>query len=238
MADIFYTAEKTCAICDQKFSVTRVRNRLSMLKQDSDFCTYYKEVNPYYYAIWVCPHCGYAAQDNYFEEPPFNAATIKNFLSGREVKVNFGGQRTRQDAITTYKLAVYFADMADALPSRQAGLYLKLAWLYREGGLPDEETAMLDQAREYYEKAFLKEKIPIGNMSQITLEYLIGELLRRTGRLAEALNYLSKVVGNPQAKNEKRILELAREAWTLARDARKEQAAAAKHGIAEEESGA
>jgi uncharacterized protein (DUF2225 family) len=120
--------------------------------------------------------------------------------------------------------------MAGILPSRLAGLYLKLAWLYREGGLPDEEEVMLDQARQQYEKAFLKERTPIGNMSQLTLEYLIGELLRRTGRLPEALNYLGKVVSNPQAKNEKRILEMAREAWNLARNARKEQIAASKGG--------
>jgi hypothetical protein len=74
-------------------------------------------------------------------------------------------------------------------------------------------------------------------MSQLTLEYLIGELLRRTGRLPEALNYLSKVVGNPQAKNEKRILEMAREAWTQARDARKDQADAAKKEMADEQPG-
>ncbi len=230
MTDFLYTAEKTCVICDKQFTVTKVRNRLSMVKQDSDFCTYYKEVNPYYYAIWVCPHCGYAAQDTYFEEPPANSAAIKKFLAGRDVKVNFGGQRTRQDALTTYKLAIFFAEMAGILPSRLAGLYLKLAWLYREGGLPDEEEVMLDQARQQYEKAFLKERTPIGNMSQLTLEYLIGELLRRTGRLPEALNYLGKVVSNPQAKNEKRILEMAREAWNLARNARKEQIAASKGG--------
>lgn len=235
MADILYTVEKSCVMCDKKFTVTKVRNRLSMLKQDSDFCTYYKEANPYYYSIWVCPHCGYAAQDTYFEEPPANMAAVKTFLAGRDVKVNFCGQRTRQDAVTTYKLAIFFADMAGTLPSRQASLYLKLAWLYREGGLPDEEKAMLDQAREHYEKAFLKERTPIGNMSQITLEYLIGELLRRTGRLPEALNYLAKVVGNPQAKNEKRVLEMAREAWTLARDARKELAAAEKNGEEDED---
>ncbi len=234
MADILYTVEKACVMCDKRFAVTKVRNRLSMLKQDSDFCTYYKEANPYYYSIWVCPHCGYAAQDTYFEEPPANMAAVKTFLAGRDVKVNFSGQRTRQDAVTTYKLAIFFADIAGTLPSRQASLYLKLAWLYREGGLPDEERAMLDQAREYYEKAFLKERTPIGNMSQLTLEYLIGELLRRTGRLPEALNYLAKVVGNPQAKNEKRVLEMAREAWTLARAARKERAAAEKSAEEEE----
>ncbi|MDT8903561.1 DUF2225 domain-containing protein [Anaeroselena agilis] len=236
MADILYTVEKACVMCDKRFSVTKVRNRLSMLKQDSDFCTYYKEVNPYYYSVWVCPHCGYAAQDTYFEEQPAKMAAVKTFLSGRDVKVNFSGERTRQEAVTTYKLAIFFADMAGTLPSRQAGLYLKLAWLYREGGLPDEEKTMLDQAREHYELAFLKERLPIGNMSQLTLEYLIGELLRRTGRLPEALNYLGKVVGNPQAKNEKRVLELAREAWTLAREARKEQAAE-KSGADDEQPG-
>jgi len=230
MADIFYTAEKRCVICDQEFTVTRVRSRLTMVKQDSDFCTYYREVNPYYYGIWVCPHCGYAAQDAYFEEPPASFGAVSEFLAGRDVKANFCGQRTRDTAIATYKLAIFFADLAGALASRQAGLYLKLAWLYREAGRQDEEAAMLDKAREYYEKAFLKEKPPFGNMTQLTLEYLIGELLRRTGRLPEALNYLGKVVGNPQAKKEKRVLEMAREAWSAARDARKAMLAADKTG--------
>lgn len=207
-------------MCDKEITVTRVRNRLAMLKQDSDFCTYYKDMNPYYYSIWVCPHCGYAAQDSYFEETPAAFGVIKDFLAGRTVKANFCGERTRDTAIATYKLAIFFAEMAGALPSRLAGLYLKLAWLYREAG-QSEEAAMLDKAREYYEQAFLKEKTPIGNMTEVTLEYLIGELLRRTGRLPEALSYLGKVVGNPRAREEKRILEMARDAWNLARDAKK-----------------
>ena len=225
MADILYTTEKSCVICDKNFTVTRVRNRLTMVKQDSDFCTYYKEVNPNYYAIWVCPHCGYAAQDTYFEEPPASFQAIKSFLAGRTVNVNFSGQRSRQDAIATYKLAIYFAEMAGTLASRLGSLYLKLAWLYREGGQSAEEIAMIERARENYEKAFLKEKTPLGNMSQLTLEYLIGELFRRSGRLPDALNYLGKVVGNPQAKQEKRVLEMAREAWTAARDAKKAETA-------------
>lgn len=233
MADIIYTAEKSCVMCDKAFTVTRVRNRLAMVKQDSDFCTYYKDINPYYYSIWVCPHCGYAAQDTYFEEPPASFAAIKAFLAGRTINVNFSGPRTCQQAIATYKLAIYFAEMAGTLASRLAGLYLKLAWLYREAGQTAEEAATIDRAREYYEKAFLRESTPIGNMSQLTLEYLIGELFRRTGRLPEALNYLGKVVGNPRAKQEKRVLELAREAWTAARDARKAQGG----GTTDEETG-
>ena len=223
MTSHLYTAEKTCVLCDKPFTVTKVRGRQPLIKQDSDFCSYYQDVNPYYYAIWVCPNCGYAAQDTYFEEYPAKANTIKEFLANRAVNVNFSGERTREQAIVTYKLAMFFADLAGMLNSRMAGLYLKLAWLYREGEQGTEELVALDKAREYYERSFLKEKMPIGNMSELTLEYLCGELLRRTGKLPEALNYLGKVVTNPRAKQEKRILTMARDAWDEARAAKKMQ---------------
>jgi uncharacterized protein (DUF2225 family) len=226
MADILYTTKKACVVCGQQFTVTKTRNRLSMVKQDSDFCTHYKEINPYYYVVWVCPHCGYAAQDTFFEETPGKIEAIQDFLKGREVNVNFEGQRTREQAIATYKLAIFFAELAGTLASRLGGLYLKLAWLFREGEQKEEELIALDKAREYYDQAFLRERLPIGNMSQLTLEYLIGELYRRTNRISEALNYFSKVVGNPQAKQEKRILEMAREAWSQARETQKQEAAA------------
>jgi uncharacterized protein (DUF2225 family) len=234
MNNYLYPTQKTCVICGAEFTVTKVRSRLSMVKQDSDFCTYYSEINPNYYAIWVCPHCGYAAQDTYFEEEPKSAAAIKNFLATRKVNVNYAGERTWSQALATYKLAIFFAEMAGVLPSRLGGLYLKTAWLYREKEQNDEELALLDKAREYYEQAFLKEKMPVGNLSELTLEYLCGELLRRTGKLPEALNYLGKVVTNPKAKQEKRIHELAREAWNEARAARKQVAATASDDEAPE----
>ncbi|HMM20573.1 MAG TPA: DUF2225 domain-containing protein [Selenomonadales bacterium] len=227
MADILYTTQKKCSVCDHEFNVTRVRNRLTMLKQDSDFCTYYGEINPNYYAVWVCPHCGYAAQDAYFEETPNSLQQIEDFLRDREVRVDFSGMRDWEQAVATYKLAIFFAEMAGTLPSRLGGLYLKLAWLYREAGKTEEEMVALDKARENYEGAFLRERMPVGNMTQLALEYLVGELFRRTGKLPEALNYLGKVVVNPQAKKEKRILELAREAWNTARAEKKQGSAEA-----------
>lgn len=217
MNDLLYVLQKQCPLCGQEITVTRVRSRLEMIKQDSDFCTYYRGINPHYYDIWICPLCGYAAPDTYFEELPQGADNIRSFLADRNVKVNFGGERTRDQAIATYKLAIFFAEMVNVLPSRLASLYLKLAWLFREGEQFAEEQASLEKAHEYYELAFLKEKMPIGNLTELTVEYLCGELLRRTGKLEEALHYLGKVVGNPRAKQEKRILELARTARDEAR---------------------
>ena len=218
MTKSLYSVEKECVLCSQKFEVTKVRNRLSMIRQDSDFCTYYKEVNPYYYAVWVCPHCGYAAQDSYFEELPAAADKIKGFLAQREVNVNFAGKRTWEQAIATYKLAVFFAQIGQTIPSRHASLFLKLAWLYREAGQTADEIEALDKARQYYEEAFLREKMPIGNLTEVGLEYLCGELLRRTGKLKEAVYFLGRVVTNRAARSEKRVYEMARDAWHSARD--------------------
>jgi len=102
---------------------------------------------------------------------------------------------------------------------------LKLGWLFREAGNQELEIMALNKARENYEQALLKERMPIGNMSEVTLEYLIGELLRRTGRVEEALVYLGRLVSNPKARSEKKILEMAREAWQAARDSKQQIAA-------------
>lgn len=221
MTEFLYTVEKSCSVCQKDFQVTKVRTRIIKTKQDTDFCTYYQDVNPYYYTVWVCPNCGYAAQDSHF---PLivsdNRDKIAGFLAGREVKVNLSGPRTRDQAITAYKLAVYFAEMEGLARSEVAGLYLRLGWLYREGEQQEEEKLALVKAAECFEQALFKERLPIVGMSEVAITYLVGELLRRTGRHEQALLYFSKVVSSPQAKLEKRILDMAREAWREAREAK------------------
>ena len=214
MVDALYTVEKKCSICENSFSVTKVRSRLMMIKQDTDFCTYYKEVNPYYYSVWVCPHCGYAAQDDHFNAvQDVNAAKISKFLANREVNIDLSGHRTKEQAINAYKLAIFFADMESLPNSRMAGLYLRLGWIFRESEMEEEERTALVKACEHYEQALYSERLPIGHMTEVSLTYLVGELLRRTGKFEQALKFFSKVVSMPQAKMERRILDMARDAW-------------------------
>lgn len=222
MAELLYVVEKECPLCGSVFSTTRVRNNLQMVKQDTDFCTYYKEVNPYYYTIWVCSHCGYAAQDTYFCDVLSTAAAekIRGFLKAKQVQIDLGGLRSREQAITSYKLAIFFAEMVMTLSSRLAGLCIKLAWLYREGNQIAEEKMALTKALEYYEKASLRERLPIGGLTEFSLQFLMGELFRRTGKLDEACNYLGRLVSDQRARSEKRTIELARECWFLAKEER------------------
>lgn len=225
MAELLYIVEKECPLCRKTFSTTRVRNNLRLLKQDTDFCSYYMDINPYYYSIWVCPHCGYAAQDTYFNDAISSAASekLRTFLNGRQVNVDFGGTRIRDQAIATYKLAIFYAEMILTPASRLAGLWIKLAWLFREAEQAGEEQIALGKALEYYEKASVKERMPIGQLTELTLQFLLGELYRRTGKIDEAIAYLGRLVSDPHVKSERRIAESARECWKLARDAKKEQ---------------
>lgn len=214
MADSLYFIEKECAVCGEKIEVTCVRSRLTLIKQDTDFCAYYKDINPYYYTIWVCPHCGYAARDSDFAAvTPSVATKIHEFLAGKEIKVNLCGIRTRDQGIVAYKLAIFYAELAGAKESSKAGLHLRLGWLYREGGMVDEENKVLTKACECFDQALAKERMPIGNLSELAVMYLVADLLRRTGETEKAKLYLSRVVSSPLAKVEKRIADLARDLW-------------------------
>jgi len=222
MADPLYQVEKTCPICEKKFKATKTRGQAITVKTDTDFCTHFQELNPYYYAIWVCSNCGYAAhEERFFTLLESGRNKLKQFLSGKQVNLDFSGPRTWDQAVTSHKLAIYYANLISLPSSHIASLELRLAWLYREKEMETEEQELISRALADYKTAFMKEQTPIGNLTEVTLTYLIGELLRRNGKYDEALTYLSRVVSNPQAKNEKRILDMAREAWQNVRDLKK-----------------
>ncbi len=223
MATPLYQVEKTCPICEKAFKLTKTRGQSIPVKTDTDFCTHFNDINPYYYAIWVCSHCGFAAhEERFFTLLETQREKLKQFLAGRQVNLDLGDERTWEQAVTSHKLAIHYANLISMPASHIASLEMRLAWLYREKEMINEEQEMLRKAVDAYKAAFLKEKMPIGNLTEVTLTYLIGELLRRTGNIEEALTYLGRVVSNPQAKNEKRILDMAREAWHVAREMKKE----------------
>lgn len=168
-----------------------------------DFCAYYKDINPYYYTVWACPHCGYAAQDNEFAKITQSMAIrMKTFLYGRDVKVNLSGVRTREQAIASYQLAVFYTKMLGLPVSKLAALQLRLGWLYRESGQSEAEKQVLTKACQSYDLALSKERMPIGNLSELAVMYLVADLLWRTGD-GKKLLYLSRVVSSPLVKIEK-----------------------------------
>lgn len=212
--DLKFTAEKMCPVCEKKFKVTKLRSRMVKIKQDIDLCMYYEGINPYYYTIWVCSNCGYASDEKNFSAiREADVAKIKAFLAAKEVKLEYVETRKWEDAVMAYKLAIFFADLIGAPPSRMAGMYLKLAWLYREQHNEEEEMALLKRAIDYYDQSLAKERYPVGPMTDTTVTYLIGALHKLRGNLDEATMYLSRVVGDQRARSEPLIYNMARDLW-------------------------
>ena len=83
----------------------------------------------------------------------------KKYLAGRQVNLDLGGPRTWEQAVTSHKLAIHFANMISLQASHIASLALRLAWLYREKEMANEEQDMLRKAVESYKMEFLKEKM-------------------------------------------------------------------------------
>jgi len=216
---IFYQQEKDCPVCERKFTVTRVRTSHCIVdKRDEDFCIHYQGINPYLYAVWVCPYCGYAASENIFSEINKEGKEIIALaLKGKEIKINFSGERPIEIGIASYKLAIYCCELQEYKHSILAGLYLKTAWLYRE--LKDlREKDYLTKALEHYEKAYDNEPLPIGNLTDLALRYLIGELYRRIGEYREAIQWFNRVVSDSKSRLEPKITNMAREQWRLAKE--------------------
>ena len=223
MNDSLYSKKAICPICGKQFSSMKAKvNSCKVKKKDEDFCIHYEDLNPMYYEVFVCPYCAYAAPENSFGElTEKEAKLLKEAFSGREVGRSFCAQRSLDDAIAAYKLAIYTAELRKANASVLAGLCLRLAWLFRFKGDKQEELFLEYSLRNYLE-AYDKEPLPIGNLNEISLMYLLGELSRRLGKLSEAITWFGKAAANPERKENPMIEKLAREQWALTRDQHKE----------------
>ena len=222
--ELTYITEKTCPLCQNTFHATKVRSKLRMIKQDTDFNTIFDQINPLYYAVFFCPNCGYAAQDTVFSDISETLGRkIRAFLQTCNVNIGFPGLRSREQAILLFKLAIFQAELIEAKSSRLAGLYLRLAWLYREAEDGAMEQLAMEKALEHYEQAMTKETFPIGNMNEVMADYLIAQLQYRLGKLDLAAKGFARIVSSVAAKHEKRIMEMSRDAWNEIKEKKKEE---------------
>lgn len=219
MDDALYSKKVICPICGKQFSSMKAKvNSCKVEKKDEDFCVHYVDNNPLYYEVFVCPFCAYSATENSFKDiTEAEIKLLKDAFSGRTVSRSFCTQRTLNDAIAACKLAIHTAELRKAKSSTLAGLCLKLAWLYRFAGDKHEET-FLKYALKNYLEAFDNEGLPIGNLDEISMLYLLGELSRRVGKYNDAVVWFGKAVSNTDRKDNPRIEKLAREQWVLSKE--------------------
>lgn len=229
-----FVVEKVCPVCGQTTRVVKLRSRLTALTTDCDFCTHYKDFNPYFYTIWVCEHCAYAAEEKQFTAPmpEKHKQKIQTFLAQHKARFVFNEIRTLPEAVAAFQLAIFFEELVKSSLGHLAGLYLELAWVYRISKDSERELPMLKKAVDLYERSVFSERYPIGNLTDSMASYLIGAISYLIKDYDRAASYLSRMASDQILRvTDPRLYEKARYLWQdvrAAKDIVAKQAAANK----------
>ncbi|MFZ5989023.1 MAG: DUF2225 domain-containing protein [Bacillota bacterium] len=219
MSDFLYSKSIVCPVCKGKIDVTKVKAKECVVSsRDTDFCIYYENINPIFYDVWVCEHCGYAAQGDKFESLSANEAkVIKESITPLWSPRKFCGERSIDKAQEAFKLALYNLHKISGKASDFAKVCIRIAWLYRLQK-DEREIEFLKHALKYYYETYEKEDFPVGKLDEVTCMYMIAELNRRIGDYEQAMSWFSRVISSSDAKNNKILMENAREQYHLTKE--------------------
>ncbi|WP_054958223.1 DUF2225 domain-containing protein [Paenibacillus dakarensis] len=211
-----YTITVLCGSCEHSFTTSRVRpSYKKAIRTDTDFCGYYKNENPDFYVVRVCPECGFASTENSAKRLSDKQKTdFRTKIGSRWTERDFGGKRSLEDALETYKLALLCAQVIGESERIVASLLHHIAWLYRYQDNKEQEQRFLAHSLDAYIRVFELEGV---GANDARLLYLIGELSRRLGRYNDAVQWFSRVI------HDKKIIDAAmirasREQWTVLRE--------------------
>lgn len=222
-----YVVEKTCPVCGEKTRVVKVRSRLIAETIDEDYCAHYQGFNPYFYTIWVCEHCGFAADEKRFLAvmPERHKKKIQDFLDGRTIGFTFKEERGLPEAVASFKLAIFYGEMINIPLGSLAGLYLEMAWIFRLNDDEEHESQILPKVVELYDKSLMEERYPIGLLTDTTVIYIIAALYHRMGDMEKTTQYLSRIISDNDSRiQERKLYEKARYLWQDIRSEAKQQA--------------
>lgn len=215
-----YNKSIECPVCSKSFEITKVKAKAcKVASRDTDFCVYYEGLNPIIYDILVCENCGYAAQTDKFEGISFNdSKIILNTISPKWKKRSFSGERSIENAIEAFKLALYVMHIRKAKPSEIARICIRIAWMYRLKN-DAKELDFMKFALASYVEAYEKESLPSENkLDENTCLYMIGELNRRLSNFDDSIKWFSRLISSPGARKNPGLMESARNQFQLAKD--------------------
>lgn len=211
-----FTIKVTCNYCENEFTTSRVRPSFKRaIKTDTDFCGYYRNENPDYYVVRVCPFCGFASTENSTERlNERQTARFHEEIEMRYIKRDYGGKRDWSTALETYKLGLLCAQTINEKERIIASLLHHISWLYRYKEDREQEQRFLQYSLESYIRVYETES-NLGNDAR--LMYLIGELNRRIGNYNDAVKWFSRVINDKKIMDAS-MIRASREQWAVLRE--------------------
>lgn len=216
MVEPLYPVTYTCMNCENSFTSSRVRPSFKKATStDTDFCIHYKEINPDFYVVRICPFCGFSSTESFSDTMTDTQKSIFFEKVTRNWTMReYGKERNWDDALYSYKLALLSAQIKEEKTRVIAGILHHIAWLYRYKEDKEQENRFLQFSVEAYVNVFETEGMDINNAK---LMFLIGEISRRLKNYGEAIKWFARII------NDKKIMDAgmiraSREQWVATRE--------------------
>ena len=129
-----YDKRYTCPVCEQDFtSKTMFARKVRITKYDYDMRPFFATTNPQKYEIVVCPHCGYAVHEKYFEPLSVkNQKKVKEEIAPLFENLSWDGDfYTYEQAKKRMEMALACSQVKEAKASEEAYVLLRYAWIVR-----------------------------------------------------------------------------------------------------------
>lgn len=221
-ANPLFLRQYTCPLCETSFKSYSIRSSaIYVERREADLHVIYRGHSPLHYSVIVCPTCEYAASNSTFNESlpdkvQLQLARALKVLKGSN-RPDFCGERDANIAVLCFQLAVRTAQLKKVSPGELAGLLLGTAWVAREADRLEIETEYRREALKYYLQAY-HDSYQVGNLNELQVAYLIGELYRQEKDYQQAVNWFNLVVSHKHIKANPSIEKMAREQWALCRE--------------------
>ncbi|RHW54182.1 DUF2225 domain-containing protein [Clostridium botulinum] len=215
---LLYDKEVTCPVCGNTFKAKSIKtSSYRILKKDSDLFIRYSIINPYFYDVWVCNECGYAAMKRDFSKiRSFKINSVKEKITPTWIPRVYPEVYNIDIAIERFKLSLLNYVVIGSPYSKKGFNSLKLAWMYRLKDDYEKEKLFLNEALESLKEAYSSEDFPMYGMDRYTAMYLIAELMRKAGNTEESLRWFSNVITCPGISS--RLKNLARDQKDLIKE--------------------
>lgn len=204
--EYLFPTKVECHICKTEFSGMRTRvTRLQLKEQKTDFRSVYRNFEPNYYYIWVCPVCSFAYPERQYKKltrAAINRAEKAWQENPPQAGFEFDAQRSIQQVLESYYLTMYSFEAVNATCEQWANLWLRLLWIYEDLGEKKLALEAAQKSKEHFIEAMSTVARSAAGDQQLSI--IIGELDLRLGNQGEAFRSFhaaaTMVGGDPRNK--------------------------------------
>ena len=208
----FWEKEFTCPLCGNRFKKKMVFfDAVRIKSRDIDLKPNLETVNPFLYEVVTCPNCYFSAFGKDFESIRVKGEEterkLKKLLEEAKKKVKLKDEETHTEAIKRYALSGIVYSVLNQR-KKVALSYLKIAWLFREIGRPEDEKHYLERALREFENHFKYDHYEESDEPMIL--FYLGVLNQLLGNKKEAARWYEVLL---RKHRESVYAKVGRERW-------------------------